>query len=71
MNKTLKKNINFLHLWLGLSSGLIVFIVALTGSILVFEEEIDAFINPEFYKVSAIGTEKAICNHGIRTYSNL
>ncbi|WP_281224940.1 PepSY-associated TM helix domain-containing protein [Flavobacterium aquiphilum] len=58
MNKTLKKNIIFLHLWLGLSSGLIVFIVALTGSILVFEEEIDAFINPEFYKVSAIGTEK-------------
>lgn len=58
MHKTLKKNIGFLHLWLGLISGLIVFIVALTGSILVFEEEIDAFINPEFYKVSIIGTRK-------------
>jgi len=58
MNKTFKKNIGFLHLWLGLLSGLIVFIVSLTGSILVFEDEIDSFINPEFYKVSAIGTKK-------------
>jgi len=58
MNKTLKKNIGFLHLWLGLASGLIVFIAALTGSILVFEKEIDAFVNPEFYEVSSIGTTK-------------
>lgn len=58
MNKTFKKNIGFLHLWLGLASGLIVFIVALTGSILVFEKEIDAFVNPEFYEVSSIGTTK-------------
>ncbi|MDQ1165598.1 PepSY domain-containing protein [Flavobacterium sp. SORGH_AS_0622] len=58
MNKTFKKNIGFLHLWLGLASGLIVFIVALTGSILVFEKEIDTFVNPEFYEVSSIGTKK-------------
>lgn len=58
MNKTFKKNIGLLHLWLGLASGLIVFIVALTGSILVFEDEIDPIINPEFYKVSDIGTKK-------------
>lgn len=58
MNKTFKKNIGLLHLWLGLASGLIVFIVALTGSILVFEDEIDEFINPEFYRVSEIGTKK-------------
>ncbi|MEZ0184428.1 PepSY-associated TM helix domain-containing protein [Flavobacterium oncorhynchi] len=58
MNKTLKKNIGLLHLWLGLASGLIVFIVALTGSILVFEDELDEFINPEFYKVASVGKEK-------------
>lgn len=58
MNKTFKKNIGLLHLWLGLASGLIVFIVALTGSILVFEDEIDEFVNPEFYKVSEIGPKK-------------
>lgn len=58
MNKTFKKNIGKLHLWLGLGSGLVVFIVALTGSLMVFESEIDQFINPEFYNVSNIGTSK-------------
>nr|WP_294782550.1 PepSY-associated TM helix domain-containing protein [uncultured Flavobacterium sp.] len=58
MNKTFKKNIGLLHLWLGLASGLIVFVVALTGSILVFEEELDEFFNPEFYKVAAVKNEK-------------
>lgn len=58
MSKAFKKSIGKIHLWLGLASGLVVFIVALTGSILVFEDEIDQFINPEFYKVSAIGYSK-------------
>ena len=58
MKKTFKKNIGLLHLWLGLGSGLIVFIAALTGSLLVFEKEIDQFINPGFYNVSTIGKTK-------------
>ncbi|MFD1604402.1 PepSY-associated TM helix domain-containing protein [Flavobacterium artemisiae] len=58
MNKKLKEKIGWLHLWLGLSSGLVVFIVALTGSLMVFEKEIDQFINPEFYNVTSIGTSK-------------
>lgn len=35
-----KKNIRFLHKWLGLTSGLIVFIVSITGSIFCFHDEI-------------------------------
>ncbi len=35
-----KKKIRFIHLWLGLASGLIVFIVAITGAIYTFEDEI-------------------------------
>ncbi len=35
-----KKAIRFIHLWLGLSSGLIVFIVAITGALYTFEDEI-------------------------------
>lgn len=58
MNKAFKKKIRNLHLWLGLGSGLVVFIVALTGSLLVFEKEIDQFINPEFYTVSNVGQTK-------------
>ncbi|TDN35942.1 PepSY domain-containing protein [Hymenobacter sp. UV11] len=37
---TFKKAINNLHLWLGLGSGLIVFVVSLTGAIFTFQDEI-------------------------------
>ncbi|QXD14076.1 PepSY domain-containing protein [Rhodocaloribacter litoris] len=37
---TLRQFIGKLHLWLGLGSGLIVFIVAITGCLYVFEEEL-------------------------------
>ncbi|TDE11294.1 PepSY-associated TM helix domain-containing protein [Dyadobacter psychrotolerans] len=43
---TFKKIIAWLHLWLGLVSGIIVFIVAFTGCILVFEHEIESMIQP-------------------------
>ncbi|WP_339918539.1 PepSY-associated TM helix domain-containing protein [uncultured Flavobacterium sp.] len=35
-----KKAISVLHLWLGLSSGIIVFIIAITGCLYAFQEEI-------------------------------
>ena len=37
---TFKKAIGKLHLWLGLGSGLVVFIVSLTGAIFTFQDEI-------------------------------
>jgi len=43
---TFKKINAFLHLWLGLGSGLIVFIVSLTGCIYVFENEIRGLYEP-------------------------
>lgn len=39
-----RKIIGFLHLWLGLISGLVVFIVATTGCIFVFQKEISELI---------------------------
>lgn len=53
MKKTFKKIASQLHLWLGVSSGLVVFIVALTGSILVFEEELEPVIYRKFHVVEA------------------
>jgi uncharacterized iron-regulated membrane protein len=35
-----KKFIGLLHFWLGLSSGLVVFILGITGCSYVFEDEI-------------------------------
>lgn len=42
----LKKINAWLHLWLGLASGIIVFVVALTGCILVFEQEFKLLTQP-------------------------
>jgi hypothetical protein len=39
-NMITKKPIGLLHLWLGLASGLVVFILGLTGCIYAFEDEI-------------------------------
>ncbi|MCF0061648.1 PepSY domain-containing protein [Dyadobacter chenwenxiniae] len=49
MKKALKKLASQLHLWLGISSGLVVFIVALTGSLLVFEDELEPVIDSKFH----------------------
>ena len=41
-----KKSIGKIHLWLGLSSGLLVFIIAITGCIYAFEAEIQDLTQP-------------------------
>lgn len=53
MKKAFKYIAVQLHLWLGIFSGLVVFIVALTGSLLVFEEELEPLINKSFHVVSS------------------
>ncbi|PWN71612.1 peptidase [Chryseobacterium phosphatilyticum] len=47
-----------LHLWLGLTSGLIVVIMAVTGCILAFEEELKHMVHPNRYFVENIGRKK-------------
>ncbi|MCX6213354.1 PepSY-associated TM helix domain-containing protein [Spirosoma sp.] len=46
---TAKKLIGKVHLWLGLSSGLLVFVVAITGCVLAFEQEIKTVLRPYQY----------------------
>ncbi|MDR2755544.1 MAG: PepSY domain-containing protein [Planctomycetaceae bacterium] len=41
-----------IHLWLGIISGIIVFLICLSGCILVFREEINRFVDPGKYYVS-------------------
>ncbi|AEE49629.1 PepSY-associated TM helix domain-containing protein [Haliscomenobacter hydrossis] len=43
---TLKKIIGKVHLWLGLTSGLVVFIVAITGCLYAFKDEIENATEP-------------------------
>lgn len=47
-----------LHLWLGLVSGLILFVVCLSGSLYVFREEVRRLAAPEFFYVEASQTQR-------------
>lgn len=46
-----RKFLNDVHLWLGLSSGIIVFLVCLSGTIYVFNTEIRESASPELFRV--------------------
>lgn len=57
----LKKWVRKIHLWLGLTSGLIVFIVAITGCAIVFEKEINTALGTGIYqKVESRNSEPAL-----------
>lgn len=43
---------NQIHLWLGLASAIILFLVCATGTIYVFKTEIEEWLEPEKYEVS-------------------
>lgn len=58
MKLTLRKAALQLHLWLGLTSGLVVVIMAATGCILAFEEELKHLVHPDRYVVKNIGNKK-------------
>ena len=60
MKLTVKSALAQVHLWLGLASGLIVFIVALTGSVLVFEHELEPLIESGFQTVSVPDDQKRV-----------
>lgn len=49
--KKIRSWVNDIHLWLGLASGIILFVVCLTGTIYTFSAEIKEFLAPETYSV--------------------
>ncbi len=52
---TLRRLFNDIHLWLGIGSGIILFIVCLSGTILTFEHEIIERIDYQKYHVNTAG----------------
>lgn len=50
---TIRKIIGKIHLWLGLTSGLVVFIVALTGSLYVFIDELRPIVYSDRLEIKA------------------
>jgi uncharacterized iron-regulated membrane protein len=54
---TLKKIILKIHLWLGLSSGIIVIILGITGCLYVFEEELRPVVH-NYYQVDSVKNKR-------------
>ncbi|OKS87586.1 PepSY-associated TM helix domain-containing protein [Mucilaginibacter polytrichastri] len=52
---TFKSITNWLHLWLGLASGIILVIVALTGTLLAFEAELEPIFFNHYHVVKPVG----------------
>lgn len=52
---SIKKVIGKLHLWLGFTSGIVIFIVAVTGCILAFEQEIKSLTQPYLHSKTVEG----------------
>jgi uncharacterized iron-regulated membrane protein len=55
-----KKVVGWLHLWIGLATGLVIFIVSITGCIFVFEEEIFDYTHPGITQVTEIGPQRPV-----------
>jgi len=67
----LRKLLNDVHLWIGLPSGIIVFIICLTGTIYVFNTEIRELSSPELYKVEkAFNAQRLSADELISTVSS-
>lgn len=47
-----RKTINYIHLWIGVPSALILFVVCLSGSLYVFSEDISRWIDKDKYAVN-------------------
>lgn len=58
-NYSIRKLINDIHLWLGLGSGIILFLVCLSGTALAFEKEIESFFSEEV-KVEATSQKTTV-----------
>ena len=54
----LKKQVLWLHKWLGLLSGIVVFLVSISGCMYVFQEELKLLFSPEKYYVTQPATNQ-------------
>ena len=55
---TFRKFVNDIHLWLGLASGLLLFVVCLSGTIYTFSDEIQELLDPAKYKANHQPTDQ-------------
>ncbi|MBW8685642.1 PepSY-associated TM helix domain-containing protein [Chitinophaga rhizophila] len=64
----MKKIFGWLHLWLGIISGLVVLVVAGTGALLVFEEELEHTFRSSFFYVEVPENASRVSLDNITAY---
>lgn len=62
---TWRKLFNDVHLWLGIASGLVLFVVCLSGTIYTFREEVEQLMDPEKYTVEVPAATPAIAPNAL------
>ncbi|MCX2741239.1 PepSY-associated TM helix domain-containing protein [Pontibacter anaerobius] len=62
---TLRKLFNDVHLWLGIVSGLVLFVVCLTGTIYTFREEVEELMSPEKYTVEVPANAQPVATNAL------
>ncbi len=65
---SIKKKILFVHRWLGIVSGLLVVFVALTGSMLAFEDEGRDYLEHEYYHITHPAGERLSLDQMVDTF---
>ena len=53
---TFRKFIRDIHLWLGVGSGLVLFLICFSGTIYTFRHEVEQFLEPEKFKIISTQT---------------
>lgn len=54
---TFRKFIRDIHLWLGVGSGIILFLICLSGTMYTFRHEVEQFLEPEKFEIEKSGSE--------------
>jgi uncharacterized iron-regulated membrane protein len=60
-----------IHFWLGLTLGVIGALLGLSGSILVYDHEVDAWLNPSRYAISGPQVALPLSDYAQRTEQTL
>ena len=58
--KSIRKAFNKIHLWLGLASGVVLFLVCASGTVYTFKSEIERWLEPEKYYADVKPGEKLL-----------
>ena len=60
-----------IHLWLGLTLGALGVLIGLSGSFLLYDDEIDAWLNPQRYAVSGAEASRTYADYAASVVQSL